>query len=108
MRLIQVNLNFVGLTITNLTGSPGAQLPPPSEWIFASFAPSPDSLNFLAVDFSGVEGAFNGPVFSATFTVDAAASSGAKLLVSVEADVRDKVGMPINLVLTEGEVTVSP
>ena len=110
MRLIQVNLvfNVEGLTLTNPTGSAGAVLPPPPDWFFIPFSPGPGSLNFLAVDLAGNGQALNGPIFSATFTVDAAALPG-DVPVSVGfADVRDNANNSLSLALTPGAVTVSP
>ena len=102
---IRVNLTFEGLTLTNPMGSAGAGLPP--TWFFVHFSPGPSSLNFLAVDLAGIGQALDGSIFSATFTVDAAAPDGA-VPVSVElAEVRDESNISLSLTLTPGAVTVT-
>lgn len=107
VRLIQVNLlAFDGLKQIEPTGSVGADLP--LNWFFIPFSPGPGKLNFLAVDLAGIGEPLNGPIFSATFTVDAAAPEGDVLVSVVFADVRDDSNNPLNLALSPGVVTVGP
>lgn len=103
VRLIQVNLAFDGLTLTNHAGSAGTALP---TWFFIPF-PDTGSLKFLAVDFSGIGQPIDGPIFSATFTVDAAAADGEVPVIVVFADVRDGDNNSLKLTLTPGVVTVN-
>lgn len=107
VRLIQVNLAFDGLKLVNPSGSPGTELP--LNWFFTDFTPTTGgALNFFALDLAGVGKALDGPIFSATFTVDGAAPAG-DVLVSVDfEDVRDDSNNVLSPALTPGAVKIRP
>ena len=97
-----MNLVFDGKTLTHPEGSAGFDLPP--RWTFASNSPDPGDLRFLALDF--VSQPFSGLVFTATFTIDAAATAGDVAVIVALEEVRDVSNLEMSLGVTDGVVTV--
>ena len=100
----QLTLAFDGVTLTSATGGPGAALP--SEWLLASHSPSPGELRFLTLDLAGQGQPLNGPIFTATFMIDAGAPAGDVPVTVVLTDVRGESATVLNVAVTNGVVTV--
>lgn len=102
VRGVRVNLDYDGNALTYPEGSAGVDLP--RRWTFASFSPDPGDLRFLAVDFAGQP--FSGQVFTATFTIDAAAAPGEVAVRVALEEVRDDSNLQLSLRVADGVVTV--
>ena len=101
---IQLNLAFDGATLTSATGAPGTALP--AAWLLASHSPAPGELRYVALDLAGESQAFNGLVFTATFTIDAGAPPGDVTVTAALADVRDESVAALSVAVINGEVSV--
>lgn len=102
VRGVRLNLVYDGNTLTHAQGSAGVDLPP--RWTLASNSPGPGDLRFLALDFAGQP--FSGMVFTATFTIDAAATAGDVAVIVALEEVRDGSNLELSLGVTSGVVTV--
>ena len=100
----QLILAFDGATLTSATGGPGAALP--AAWLLASHSPAPGELRYLTLDLAGEGQPLNGPIFTATFTIDAGAPAGDVPVTAVLADVRDESAAALIVAVTNGVVTV--
>ena len=100
----QLILAFDGATLTSATGGPGAALP--AAWLLASHSPAPGELRYLTLDLAGEGQPLNGPIFTATFTIDAGAPTGDVPVTALLADVRDESAAALSVAVTNGVVTV--
>lgn len=106
IRGVRVNLAYDGQALTEAMGTAGTDLP--ATWIFASHSPASGELRFLAIDPTGYGQPFNGPVFTALFTVDSGAPEGDVTVTVTLQEVRDDANLELNLTVTDSAVTVSP
>ena len=100
----QLNLAFDGATLTSATGGTGAALP--AAWDLASHSPAPGELRILTVDLTGQGQPLNGPIFTATFTIDPGSTAGDVPVTAVLVDVHDDSGAALSVGVTNGVVTV--
>ena len=77
----------------------------PTGWLFVANSPAPGDLRFVSIDMSGGSQPLNGPIFTATFAIDATAPAGTVPITAVE-DVSDGSALAIT-VLTNGAVIVT-
>ena len=103
---VRVNLAYDGQALTEAMGAAGVDLS--ATWVFASHSPSPGELRFLAIDPTGYGQPFNGPVFTALFTVDSGAPEGDVAVTVALQEVRDDANLELSLTVTDSAVTVSP
>lgn len=103
---VRVTLVYEGKTLIGPMGTAGVDLP--ATWIFASHSPAPGELRFLAIDPTGYGQPFNGPVFTALFTVDSGAPEGDVAVTVALQEVRDDANLELSLTVTDSAVTVSP
>ncbi len=104
VRSVQVNLAFDGTTLTRAVGGQSAALPP--TWLFASNSPAPGDLRFVSIDLSGGSQPLNGPIFTATFAIDANAPAG-NVPITVVENVSDESSLAITVTVTNGAVIVT-
>jgi len=100
----QLNLAFNGATLTSATGGTGAALP--AAWHLASHSPAPGQLRLLTLDLTGQGQPLNGPIFTATFTIDPGAPAGDMPVTAVLVEVHDDLGAALSVAVTNGVVTV--
>ena len=78
----------------------------PMAWLFSSNSPTAGDLRFLFLDLAGTGQPLNGPVLTATFTIDAGAPAGNVDITAVKEEVRDDSGTALSVTVTNGVVTV--
>lgn len=103
VRAVQLNLAFDGATLTSAVGGQSAALPP--SWLFVSNSPAPGDLRFVSIDLSGGSQPLNGPIFTATFAIDANAPAG-NVPIEVVEYVSDGSALAITVV-TNGAVNIT-
>jgi len=103
--LVQVNLSFDGTNLADPVGGRGTALP--AVWFFVSNSPAAGELRFVSLDLAGVGQPINGPIFEATFTIDAGALAGDVSITAEVATAIDDAGVALIVTVTNGVVTVS-
>ncbi|MCI0867945.1 MAG: hypothetical protein J4N89_15490 [Chloroflexi bacterium] len=103
--LVQVNLRFNGVNLTSPVGARGTALP--AAWFFISNSPATGELRFVSLDLAGMGQPINGPIFEATFTIDAGAPLGDVSITAEVATAIDDAGVALIVTVTNGVVTVA-
>ena len=103
--LVQVNLIFDGARLMNPAGASGTALP--AAWFFVSNSPAAGELRFVSLDLAGMGQPINGPIFEATFTIDAGAPAGDVSITAEVATAIDDAGVALIVTVTNGVVTVA-